>query len=128
VTFYRIAPEGAAPVLRQAGSIARATARGLQEFPAGLRSVQPVNLPELAAMATAGLPLPVSARQRLEVYQAVQREKAKADARVEAIRERRALLSVPSARRNGNGGRRRGGGEGQEGRREKARALAERRV
>jgi hypothetical protein len=86
--IYRLTPQQGVPVLRHAASTKGATSRGLREFPAGLRSVEPIGLPELAALAAAGVPLPVAARQRLEVYKAVQREKAKANARAEAIREK----------------------------------------
>lgn len=88
MTIYRLTPERGAPVLRQARNLKGATMGGLREFPAGLRSVEPVDLPELAVLASAGVPLPVAARQALKVYQAVQREKAKADARVEAMRQK----------------------------------------
>lgn len=87
MTVYRLTPEQGASVLRCAGNLARATARGLREFPAGLRSVDVVDLHELAELAASGVPLPVAARQRLEVYKATQRERAKAAAKVAAIRE-----------------------------------------
>jgi colicin import membrane protein len=87
MTIYRLTPEQGAPILCQATRIAKATARGRQQFPSGLRSVEPVSPPELAALAAAGVPLPVAARQRLEVYKAVQRERARGAARAEAIRD-----------------------------------------
>jgi hypothetical protein len=86
--IYRLNPQLGPPVLRHAGSIKGATSRGLREFSAGLRSVEVVGLAELAALAAEGLPLPVAARQALSVYKAVLRERAKADARVEALREK----------------------------------------
>jgi hypothetical protein len=85
---YRLTPQQGIPVLRHAASMKGASSRGLREFPAGLRSVEPMSLPELVALAAEGVPLPVSVRHRLEVYQAVQREKAKAAQRVEALRDR----------------------------------------
>lgn len=88
MTTYRLVPNKGAPVLRHAASIKGATARGLREFPAGLRSVEVVGLSELGILAASGTPIPAAARQRLEVRKAVEREKAKADARVEAIREK----------------------------------------
>lgn len=87
MTVFRLSPVQGAPVLRCAGSIKAATSRGLREFPCGLRSVEPVGPPELAVLAAGGYPLPVAARQRLEVYKATQRERAKAAAKVAAIRE-----------------------------------------
>ncbi len=88
MTIYRLTPANGVPVLRQAATLQGATTRGLREFPAGLRSVKPVGLPELVSLAAEGWPLPVAARQRLKIYKAVQREKAKADARVEALRDK----------------------------------------
>lgn len=49
--------------------------------------MEPVGLPELTVLAAEGWPLPVAARQRLEVHKAVQRERAKAAAKAEAVRE-----------------------------------------
>jgi Skp family chaperone for outer membrane proteins len=85
---YRLTPQRGAPVVRLAGNIAKATASGLRLFPAGLQSVDVVGNQELAELDAAGVPLPVAARQRLEVYKAVMRERAKANARVAALREK----------------------------------------
>jgi N-methylhydantoinase A/oxoprolinase/acetone carboxylase beta subunit len=87
MTIYRLTPEHGAPVLRHAASIKGASSRGLREFPAGLRSVEVVGLAELTALAAAGVPLPAAARQRLEVHKAVERERARSAAKVQAVRE-----------------------------------------
>jgi hypothetical protein len=88
MTTYRLTPVEGAPVLRQARSIERATARGLLAFPAGLRSVEPVGLAELAELAANGVPLPLEAQRRVAVHNAVQKERAKANARVLAVRDK----------------------------------------
>jgi hypothetical protein len=88
VTIYRLTPNQGVPVLRQSGSIKGATSRGLREFPGGLRAVEPLSVSDLVALAATGVPLPVAARHLLAVHKAVQREKAKAAARVEAIRDK----------------------------------------
>jgi hypothetical protein len=87
--LYRLMPQQGAPIFIQAGNLAKANSIGLREFPAGmLRSAGPISVQEMAALDAEGVPLPVAARQRLEVYRAVQRERAKADARVAAMREK----------------------------------------
>lgn len=88
MTVFRLTPAQGAPVLRCAATLARATERGLREFPVGLRSVELLGLPHLAALAAEGWPLPAAARQCLEVYKAVQRERTRATSKAQAIREK----------------------------------------
>lgn len=63
---FRLNPVIGAPCLRHAGSLSKATSRGLREFPAGLLSVELLGLAELATLARAGAVLPVAARRSLD--------------------------------------------------------------
>lgn len=86
MVVYRITPVRGAPCLRQASSTANATARGLLEWPEGLRSVTPLEPRELADLEARGFPLPVAARRLVAAYRARTRAQLRKTAKRDAAR------------------------------------------
>jgi len=87
VTIYRVTPLAGVPCLRHGTSIARATARALAEFPAGLQTIEPVSVRELAVLVAGSVLIPVEGRRAVEVFNAVQRERARVSGRFAKARE-----------------------------------------
>lgn len=88
MSVYRVTPAAGAPCLRCAPTLARATARAQQEFPAGVLALVLVELAELDQLVREGAAVPMEGRRRVEVYRAVQRERERGAARVQAVREK----------------------------------------
>ena len=86
MAFFRVTPARGAPCLRQAPNLSQANARGLREWPAGLRSVEPLGARELVDLESRGFPLPLAARRLLAAYRARQREQLRKTAKRDAAR------------------------------------------